>query len=121
MSDIVKRLYEEAQEVTDSLYYQAAETIEELKEELQVLDELEIARWQTIQMQYKRVAELETDNAQLRYQISAVQVEASRLRNGIPKARKESDWMDDYEKGCVEGWNDYREELTDILFDIDSL
>lgn len=34
MSDIVEKLYEESQDVTDSLYYQADETIEQLRSEL---------------------------------------------------------------------------------------
>jgi hypothetical protein len=45
MSDLVKRLYEESQEVTDSLCYQAAETIEQLRAELAALREQEPFTW----------------------------------------------------------------------------
>jgi hypothetical protein len=41
MCDLVKRLYEESQDVTDSLYYQAADTIEQLRDELAALREQE--------------------------------------------------------------------------------
>ena len=113
MTDIVKRLYEESQEVTDSLYYQAADTIEQLRAELTALRKQEpVAIARTPAMGSAVFSELPAMPAVIGEDIYLYTTPPPAIpESRVPEAISPGDWPGDPTPAFADGWNACRDAM----------